>query len=469
MPCPVRLLAGLVPTGMLLAWLAACPAVGHGGEATGGPDSRPTNVILVFVDDLGWRDLSCQGSLAYETPAIDRLAAQGMRFTRGYAACTVCSPSRAAVMTGQYPARLHLTDWIAGHEKPDAKLLPPDWTKHLPLEATTLAERLQSAGYATASIGKWHLGGPRFFPEHQGFAENVGGCDKGHPPSYFSPYGIRTLADGPEGEYLTDREAAEAVRFITAHRDEPFFLYLPHYCVHTPLQGKPAVTARYESRQPPDQKPWKPSYAAMVESVDDCMRRILETLDAEGIRDHTAIVFTSDNGGLAWVTDNRPLRAGKGSAYEAGVRVPLIVSWPGVTEPGSTTDVPAITPDIPATILSLTGVGADPDQPLDGRDLSGVLSGGGLDREALFWHYPHYHPGGATPYSAILAGSWRLVHFYEDDRDELYDLAADPGETRDLAAAEPARRHALRATLDAWLTDTGAQFPVPNPNWQGTD
>lgn len=458
-------------TGLTFAWLAswcgdACRAQAPpAAEVTG----RPPNVIVVLVDDLGWRDLACQGSDAYETPAIDRLAAEGMRFTRGYAACTVCSPSRAALMTGQYPARLHLTDWIAGHDKPDAKLLPPDWTKHLPLEATTLAERLRAAGYATASIGKWHLGGPRFFPEHQGFDTNVGGCDKGHPPSYFSPYGIPTLPDGPEGEYLTDREATEAIRFITEHRDDPFFLYLPHYCVHTPLQAQPDVTARYETKRPTNQAPWKPTYAAMVESVDDALGRILDTLEAEGIRERTAIVFTSDNGGLARVTDNRPLRAGKGSAYEAGVRVPLIIAWPGITSPGSTTAVPAITPDIPATILALTGVGRDPEEPLDGRDLSDVLAGGSLDRDALFWHYPHYHPGGATPYSAVLAGTWRLVHFYEDGHDELYDLATDPGETTDLAAAEPERRTALRATLDAWLVETGAQMPVPNPNWNGRD
>ena len=422
------------------------------------------NVIVVLVDDLGWRDLSCQGSDYYETPAIDQLAADGMRFTRGYAACTVCSPSRAAMMTGQSPARLHITDWIPGHGKPDAKLAPPDWTQQLPLEVTTVAERLQSAGYATASIGKWHLGGPRFFPEHQGFDENVGGCHKGHPPSYFSPYGIPTLPDGPAGEYLTDREAAEAVRFITAHRDEPFFLYLPHYCVHTPLQGKPDLMADYALKKPADQTPQNPAYAAMVESVDDALGRIQATLTTLGIRERTAIFFTSDNGGLARVTDNRPLRAGKGSAYEAGVRVPLIVSWPGLTQSDTTSDVPVITPDIPVTILAATGVGPEPGQPLDGCDLSAVLAGGGLDRDALFWHYPHYHPGGATPYSAILADSWRLVHFYEDDRDELYDLRHDPGEAHDLAATEPARRTTLRHRLDAWLAETGAQLPVLNPD-----
>jgi len=415
------------------------------------------------VDDLGWRDLGCQGSDFFETPHVDRLAAAGMRFTTGYAACTVCSPSRAAMMTGQYPARLRITDWIPGYRWPKARLLPPEWMKHLPLETVTVAERLQAAGYATASIGKWHLGGPRFFPEHQGFDENVGGYDRGQPPSYFAPYGIPTLAEGPTGEYLTDREAAEAVRFIRAHEDGPFFLYLPHYCVHTPIEGKPAVTAKYAAKQAPSQRPKNDAYAAMVESVDDALGEILATLDELGIRDRTAIFFTSDNGGLARITDTRPLRAGKGSAYEGGVRVPLIVSWPGVTEPASVSDVPVITPDIPATILALTGVGPETGQPLDGRDLSGVLAGGGLDREAIYWHYPHYHPGGATPYSAIRAGSWRLVHFYEDDRDELYDLAVDPSETTDLAGREPERAGALRARLDAWLVDVGGQLPVSNP------
>jgi arylsulfatase A len=293
---------------------------------------------------------------------------------------------------------------------------------------------------------------------------NKGGYDRGQPPSYFAPYKIPTLADGPEGEYLTDREADEAVKFIAAHQGGPFFLYLPHYCVHTPIQAKPDVTAKYAALVAPAQQPKNDGYAAMVESVDDSLGRILATLEELGLRDTTAIFFTSDNGGLAEVTDNRPLRAGKGSAYEGGVRVPFIASWPGLTKPGSTSDVPVITPDIPATILALTGVGADPGEPLDGRDLSAVLAGGGLDREALYWHYPHYHPGGATPYSAIRSGSWRLVHFYEDDRDELYDLAADGGETTDLASREPDRTKALRLMLDAWLTEVDAQLPLPNPN-----
>jgi len=441
---------------LLFVWVASANAI-----AAAAP---PTNVIVVLVDDMGWRDLSCQGSPLYETPHIDRLAASGMRFTRGYAACTVCSPTRAAMLTGQYPARLHITDWIAGHERPFATLKIPEWRKFLPRDVVTVAERLKSAGYATASIGKWHLGGDDSRPEHHGFDENVGGYDRGQPPSYFAPYKIPTLPEGPDGEYLTDREAAEAATFIEANRERPFFLYLPHYCVHTPIQAKADIKAKYEAKDAEGLAVKNAAYAAMVESVDDCMGRILETLDRLKIRDRTAIVFTSDNGGLSKMTDNAPARAGKGTAYDGGVRVPLIVSWPGVTTPGTTSTTPAITPDIPATILDLTGVGAEPAQPLDGVSLAPVLRGASLERDALYWHYPHYHTGGATPHSAILAGGWRLVHFYEDDHNELYDLAADPGETTDLAAQEPARAGELKSKLDAWLAAVNAQFPTPNPN-----
>jgi arylsulfatase A-like enzyme len=423
------------------------------------------NVIVVMVDDMGWRDLSCQGSTFYETPNIDRLAAGGLRFTNGYAACTVCSPSRAAMMTGQYPARLHITDWIPGHDRPFAKLRIPDWQKFLPLDAVTVAEQLRSAGYATASIGKWHLGHEMYYPVHQGFDRNVGGYERGQPPSYFAPFRIPTLQEGPDGEYLTDREAAEAVRFITANRDRPFFLYLPHYCVHTPIQAKPDVTAKYAGKAVPGVGVRNDAYAAMVESVDDCMGRMLEALEALGIRDRTAIVFTSDNGGLASITDNAPLRAGKGSAYEGGVRVPFIVFWPGVTKAGSTSDVPVITPDIPATILALTAAGRDPVQPIDGVNLGPLLAGGRLERDAIYWHYPHYHPGGATPYSAIRSGDWRLVHFYEDGRSELYDLATDVGERNDLAASHPEQVADLKKRLEAWLAETGAQFPSPNADF----
>ena len=457
------------------ALLATAPAPRAAESAT-----RPPNVIVVLVDDMGWRDLSCQGSPFHRTPHIDRLAASGTRFTHAYAACPVCSPTRAALLSGQWPARLHVTDWIAGHEVPGARLRIPDWTKHLPLGVVTLAERLKGAGYATASIGKWHLGGDGFGPEAQGFDVNRGGTARGQPPSYFSPYAIPTLPDGPAGEYLTDREAAEAVAFIEAHRDRPFFLYLPHHAVHTPLQAKADVEARLVAAgAKPDREARKglriggdtgpgqsnATYAAMVESVDDSIGRIVAALERMALRDRTAIVFTSDNGGLLPVTDNAPLRAGKGSAYDGGVRVPLIVSWPGVTPPGTTSDEPAITPDITATILDLTGTGPEPGQPLDGTSLAPALAGGKLDRHAIYWHYPHYHPGGATPFSAIRAGDWRLVRFHEEGREELYDLREDPGERIDRVRTDPARAAGLARDLDAWLAETGAQLPTPNPDF----
>ncbi|HLF95418.1 MAG TPA: sulfatase, partial [Planctomycetota bacterium] len=285
----------------------------------------PPNVVVILVDDLGWTDLGCFGSPFYETPHIDRLAAQGMRFTHAYSACTVCSPTRASLMTGKYPARLHVTDWIAGHARPKAKLKVPDWTKHLALEETTVAEALKAAGYATASIGKWHLGPPAHFPEKQGFDLNRGGCDKGQPPSYFSPYRIPTLEEGEKGEYLTDRLTTEALAFLDSNKDRPFLLHFPHYGVHTPLQAKKAVVEKYQAKAKAGADHRNAAYAAMIESVDDSVGRIVAKIEELKLSSRTLIVFTSDNGGLLQSTSNRPLRAGKGSAYEGGVRVPMIV------------------------------------------------------------------------------------------------------------------------------------------------
>lgn len=433
--------------------------------------ARPPNIIVILVDDMGLTDLACYGSKFYETPNVDQLAKDGVRFTQGYAACTVCSPTRAALLTGKYPARLHLTDWISGHVRPHAKLNIPEWRKFLPLEEITLAEQLKSAGYATASIGKWHLtpelkvGDEAYYPDKHGFDLNLGGYNRGQPPSYFSPYKIPTLKDGPPGEYLTDRETTEAVKFITDNRDRPFFLYLPHYAVHQPIAGKPEVVARFKAKDSAGLKQNNATYAALVSGVDDALGRIRATLAKLNLGEQTIIVFTSDNGGLIGPTDNSPLRAGKGSAYEGGVRVPLIVCWPGVTKAGTTEDTPAISVDLYPTLLSLAGV-----KPLeslvDGLNLAPLLREGKKpDRDAIFWHYPHYHPGGATPHSAVRSGDYRLVHFYEDGRDELYNVAKDVGETTDLAKAEPERAAALRARLDAWLKSTDAQLPTPNPKY----
>jgi len=437
---------------------------------------RPPNVIVILVDDWGTTDLGCYGSKLYETPNIDRLASEGVRFTTGYSACTVCSPTRAALMTGKYPARLHLTDWIAGHGRPHAKLKIPDWTKFMKHEEVTLAEQFKAAGYATASIGKWHLtpaldkGDEAYYPETHGFDVNVGGYHRGQPPSYFSPYKIPTLKEGPDGEFLTDREAAEAAKFIEANHAKPFFIYLPHYAVHTPIQSKKDVAAKYAAKleKSPGLAQRNASYAALVESVDDALGTIRKALEKNGLTDNTVIVITGDNGGLLPITDNAPLRAGKGSAYEGGVRVPFIVAWPGKLAPKVVSDVPAVTIDIYPTVLELAGI--RPMQSLvDGISLAPLLTKGSKpERDTIFWHYPHYHPGGATPYSAVRSGDWRLVHFYEDGRDELYNLAADVGEKNELSAKEPEVAKALRTRLDAWLKSVDAQLPTPNPDADAT-
>ena len=428
--------------------------------------AAPPNFIVFLIDDLGATDLGCMGSKFYETPNIDRLAAQGMKFTQAYSACTVCSPTRAALLTGKYPARLHLTDWIAGHSRPTAKLRVPDWTKQLPLEEVTVAEALKPLGYATAQIGKWHLGGAEFYPTKQGFDLSLGGTDRGQPPSYFSPYRIATLPDGPAGEFLTDRESAEACKFIETNRERPFFIYLPHHAVHTPLMGKQDVIAKYQKRAAaqPDSPQKNATYAALVESVDDSVGRVMKKLDELNLAGRTVILFTSDNGGLALnnVTRNLGLRAGKGSAYEGGVRVPLIVKWPGAVKPGTTCDTPVLTVDYFPTLCELAGVEKAPQ--LDGESLVPLLKQtGGLQRDAIFWHYPHYHPGGATPYAAIREGDFKLIQFYEDNRAELYNLRADPQEKTDLAKPDAKRATALSAKLVAWQKSVGAQFATPNP------
>jgi len=434
-------------------------------------DPQRPNVILFLIDDMGWTDLGCFGSDLYQTPQIDRLAAGGIRFTQAYSACTVCSPTRAAVLTGKYPARLHLTDWIPGHVSPKAKLQIPDWTMQLEHSETTVAEALQKAGYATASIGKWHLCNPRHpgdhLPKSHGFDVNIGGTQWGQPGSYFFPYGkgkrgVEPLPPGGKpGEYLADRLTDEALAFIDAHREEPFFIYFPHYNVHTPLQGKPEYVESYKKRARPGLRHQNATYAAMVQSVDDSVGRVLAHLEKLGIRERTLIIFTSDNGGLRpEATSNAPLRAGKGSAYEGGVRVPLIIDWPAVAKPGSECRDPVMSIDFLPTILEAAG--AKQETAVDGVSLMTLLRDptDKLSREALYWHYPHYHPGGATPYGAIRQGDFRLVEFYEDMHVELYNLRDDIGEQHDLAATMPERAAQLRDHLHAWRAKVGAQMPT---------
>lgn len=425
------------------------------------------NVVLILADDLGWTDLSCYGSTFYETPHLDRLARDGMRFTQAYSACTVCSPTRAAVLTGKYPARLHITDWIPGLPPENPKLLVPDWTKYLPLHEVTLARSLKTAGYATASIGKWHLGGEAYFPEKHGFDVNIAGTEGAGPPSYFVPYRIATLPDGPTDEYVTDRLAEEAMRWIEAHRDKPFLLYWPHFAVHTPIQGKEALVRKYRTKVQPGAEQTNAVYAAMIESLDDAIGRLRQKLEELNLADRTVILFTSDNGGRVPTTSNSPLRVGKGSCYEGGTRVPLIVHWPGVIRPGSVSETPVISMDLHRTVLEIAGLGRKARSGVDGLSLVPVLrQRGKLRREALFWHYPHYQHyqlGGTTPYGAIREGNFKLIEFFADMRIELYDLALDPGEQRNLATSMPERADRLRRRLQAWRREVGAQMPSRNP------
>ena len=428
------------------------------------PAADRPNVVVFLVDDLGAFDFGCCGSRFYDTPHIDQLAREGMRFTTGYANCTVCSPTRAALLTGQYPARLHITDWIEGHKQPFAKLKVPDWTMHLPTETFNLAKAFKGSGYATANVGKWHLGGDEFAPEKQGFDVNVAGTDRGHPGSYFFPYGIANLKDGTPGEFLPERLTRDAIGFIRDHKDKPFFLYFPHYAVHTPVMGKPDVVEKYKKKAVKLGIKQNAKYAALVESVDDSVGAVRTALAEMKLDKNTIVIVTSDNGGLLPLTDNAPLRGGKGGAYEGGVRVPWVVHWPGVTAAGTTDATPVITSDLFPTLVEACALSVPAGHVVDGKSLVPLLKRtGGFERDALYWHYPHYHPRGATPYSAIRVGDYRLVEFFEDHHAELYNLRADVGEEHDLASAEPAKAAELRAKLAAWRASVGAQMPTVNP------
>lgn len=440
----------------------------------------PPNIVFILIDDMGWADGACFGSRYYQTPSLDRLAAAGTRFTQAYAACAVCSPTRAAILTGKAPARLHITDWIAGEGAPkQSRFILPDWQQHLPLEEVTIAEAFKRLGYATAHIGKWHLGGNGFLPQYQGFDTNIAGGEIGHPASYFWPYGnsnashrVPGLAErgGKKGDYLTDQLTDEALAFIQANRERPFYLQLWHYTVHSPLMGKPELVEACEAR-PGANGQSNAVYAAMVQSMDESVGRILAQLDSLRLADKTIVVFTSDNGGAVHfgkppATSNAPLRDGKGTAYEGGLRVPLLIKAPGVTTAGTVCDTPVISEDFFPTLLELAGAGpAAWATAKDGLSLVPLLRGQkSLPRDGLFWHYPHYWNGGkVSPYSVARIGDWKLIRFYESGRDELYDLKSDLGERRDLAAANPGKRQELGARLDGWLKEVGAQMPVPRP------
>ncbi len=474
------------------------------------------NFVFVLVDDLGWRDLGCYGSTFHDTPNLDRLATGGVRFTNAYAACPVCSPTRASIMTGKYPARIQLTDWIPGRQNWEEmhrymKVLPPKFEHQMALEEVTLAEALKEGGYRTGFAGKWHMGQTEeFWPEHQGFDVNKGGWRAGAPyyrqydaesdtwsgdSGFVSPYKNPRLEDGPEGEYLTDRLADEAVRFIRENQGDPFLMYLSFYTVHNPLHGKRALVEKYKAKalrqgvdqvasfvtglpwmERPDPGLWRErviqsnaEYAAMVESMDENVGRVLDTLDELGIADNTVVFFMADNGGLTTSegspTSNLPLRAGKGWLYEGGIREPMMVRWPGVARPGTVCDVPVTSTDFYPTMLEMAGLPARPEQHADGESLAPLLRGGRLDREAIYWHYPHYSNQGERPGGAVRSGDFKLIEYYEDMRVELYNLAEDVGETRDLAGAMPQKVEELRADLHAWRESVGASMPQPNPNY----
>ena len=455
---------------------------------------RP-NFLFFLADDLGWRDLGCFGSPFYETPHLDRLAKQGMRFTDAYAACPVCSPTRASIMTGKYPVRTGITTFI-GAPQPDrwkgnTRLLPAPYATRLVLEEITLAEALKAGGYATFFAGKWHLGPEGFWPEDQGFDINKGGTDAGGPyggNKYFSPYGNPRLTDGPPGEHLPDRLATETAKFIEDHKDRPFIAYLSFYSVHVPLMAREDLKKKYEekaktvtadgprfipeganqARQVQDH----PVYAGMVEAMDLAVGKVLRKLEDLGLDGNTVVVFMSDNGGLSTSegspTSNVPLRAGKGWVYEGGIREPLIVRWPGVTGPGSVCKSPVTSTDFYPTLLEMAGLPLRPAQHVDGVSFVPLLKGGTMNRGPIYWHYPHYSNQGGSPAAAVRSGDWKLIEFFEDRRFELYNLREDVGEKTDLAKSNPAKVRELGDLLHAWQKMTDAKFPSPNPRYGAT-
>lgn len=435
------------------------------------PASRENpNVVLILADDLGWSDLGVAGSDLYKTPHIDGLARDGMSFTNAYSASAVCSPTRAALLTGMYPARLHITNWIPGRNPSNGKMRIPQWTKYLDTKWNTLAARFKEAGYITASIGKWHLGKEPYYPEKHGFDINVAGTHSGAPTNgYFAPHKISTLSEGPKGEYLTDRIGQEVLQFVEANKDRRFFLYYPLFAVHTPIQAPAELVEKYKDRIKPGMRHANAGYAAMIESMDNSIGALRAKLRELNLDENTIIVFTSDNGGLSTVTSNEPYRAGKSSPYEGGVRVPLIMHWPGVTTAGSLSDTPTITMDIFPTLLEAVGLPERMGEGSDGVSLTPLFKEGGhLSREALYWHYPHYQiymKDGAPPYGAILCGDYRLVEFYDDMRVELYKLSDDIGETKDLSRVDPEITDKLRKMLHAWRSSVGAQMPTPNSDY----
>jgi arylsulfatase A len=425
--------------------------------------AAPPNVVLVLADDLGWADLGCYGNKFNESPRIDRLATQGLRFTSAYA-MPVCSPTRAAIQSGQNPARFGLTTHIPGHWRPFEKLVEPPCALALPLEVITIGERLKAAGYATGYFGKWHLGERGFGPKEQGYDEAFEFVGHSIPAGQLEPAGKQARR---QCEYLAER----AVQFIEAHKHKPFFVQVSPSAVHLPLRTTPALKAKYDAKAKVPGYPGHPHYAGLVEELDTATGTVLDALDRLGLAENTLFVFASDNGGLEREasgtpgTSNQPLRNEKGSLYEGGLRVPVIIRWPGVTKAGTNTAAPTFSSDFYATFLDAAGIKAPTDQPLDAVSLRPVCRNpaAALPSETLYWHFPHYHH--SRPSGAIRSGDWKLIEFFDTNTAELYNLAADLGESKDLAVQDPARVKELRGKLKAWRHEVNAQMPQANPGY----
>jgi len=464
-------------------------------HATEPNPSRRPNILVILADDYGIMDVGIEGSTFYETPRIDALARSGMRFTQAYANCQVCSPSRASLLLGQYPTRHGITDYLEADvgetfaRKRHTRLLPADYIRNLPAADTTLAEALKQAGYATFFAGKWHLGNKGSWPEDHGFDINKGGWEAGTPiGGYFAPWQNPNLPSGPPGESLAQRLATETIAFIQQHKDKPFLAYLCFYDVHGPLQTTKPLWNKYRqkaSQKPPPGERFKldrtlpvrmmqdhPVYAGMIENMDTAVGRVVNCLDELGLADNTIVIFTSDNGGVcsgdSYSSSQLPYRGGKGRQWEGGLRVPLYIRIPGLTRPGSLCDTPVIGMDLYPTLLQLTGTPLPPTQPVDGVSLVPLLRGESIAPRPLFWHYPHYGNQGGEPSSIIRRGDWKLIHYWEDNHNELYHLREDIGEQHDLATKETERAAQLWNELHAWLQQTGAKIPQPNPDYQDT-
>ncbi|MFW6104174.1 MAG: sulfatase, partial [Bacteroidota bacterium] len=447
-------------------------------------EKKRPNIVFIVADDLGWKDLHGYGNEIVETPNLDRLANEGIKFTQAYASCTVSSPTRASLLTGKNPVMVNITDYIPGKQaargpKPTEKFIVPEFNNHLPLKEVTLAEKLKKIGYSTASIGKWHLGSQGYLPTDQGFDINVAGDENGMPPSYYYPYtaerfdfDIKHLPLKGDSLYLTDRLTNEAIDFINNHTKKSFFLYLPYYTVHVPWEGRADLVDKYRKKidASNDSIIRNPDYLAMIECLDENVGRILQTLKDHNMQKNTLVIFVSDNGGLyvkegnqVFAALNKPLRGGKGNLYEGGLRVPTIIKCKGIIEPGQVSDEVVISTDIFPTVMDALDI--EIQQNIQGVSLwPHIMQNKSIDRETLYWHYPHYHR--TNPGSVIRDGKYKLIHYYETDHVELYNLRKDIGEENNLADEMPDKAEELKEKLHNWLEANNANMPSPNPEYR---